>query len=159
MRRVVLIASLALVALALWLWGFGGAARLSAWANAGQEQVQRALAGGLRALRAGACVFETPQMQVLHHGFRTWEEAGPLIHRYWFGTGAMYAKQLRLAPPSTLLLLVGLARRWAFGRSRVAKSLGQQPQRWRRLADFLSGFAVGLRAPLDRGTSHFHPRR
>ncbi|MGX9354916.1 nickel/cobalt transporter [Roseobacteraceae bacterium S113] len=53
MRRVVLIASLALVALALWLWGFGGAAQLSAWANAGQEQVQRALAGGLRALRAG----------------------------------------------------------------------------------------------------------
>ncbi|MEO0668759.1 MAG: hypothetical protein AAFZ99_12685 [Pseudomonadota bacterium] len=39
--------------LLLWLFGFGGVADLSRWAVAGQEQAQRALAGGLRAVRAG----------------------------------------------------------------------------------------------------------
>ena len=39
--------------LLLWLFGFGGVADLSRWAVAGQEQAQRARAGGLRAVRAG----------------------------------------------------------------------------------------------------------
>ncbi|MEM9872068.1 MAG: hypothetical protein AAF822_12500 [Pseudomonadota bacterium] len=43
----------ALAATLVWLFGFGGAVDVSRWANAGQEQAQRALAGGLRAVRAG----------------------------------------------------------------------------------------------------------
>ncbi|MEO0503090.1 MAG: hypothetical protein AAFZ14_07165, partial [Pseudomonadota bacterium] len=39
--------------LLVWLFGFGGMSDLSRWAVAGQEQAQRALAGGLRAVRAG----------------------------------------------------------------------------------------------------------
>lgn len=39
--------------LLLWLFGFGGVTDLSRWAVAGQEQAQRALGGGLRAVRAG----------------------------------------------------------------------------------------------------------
>lgn len=48
-------AALALAALCLgvWLWGFGGAAQIGAWASAEQREVQNALAGALRAVRAG----------------------------------------------------------------------------------------------------------
>ncbi|WP_299687519.1 hypothetical protein [uncultured Tateyamaria sp.] len=42
-----------LAGLLVWLFGFGGMGDVSRWAVAGQEQAQRALAGGLRAVRAG----------------------------------------------------------------------------------------------------------
>lgn len=54
MRRPVLsLAALAFAALVIWLWGFGGAAQVSAWARAGQAETQQAMARLLRALRAG----------------------------------------------------------------------------------------------------------
>lgn len=54
MRRPVLsLAALAFAALVIWLWGFGGAGQVSAWARAGQAETQQAMARLLRALRAG----------------------------------------------------------------------------------------------------------
>ena len=53
MRRLIwLPAGLAVVA-AVWLFGMGGAARVAAAAAEGQREVQNAMAGALRALRAG----------------------------------------------------------------------------------------------------------
>lgn len=53
MRRLGLICLAALVALAIWLWGFGGADLVSRWATATQRDVQNAMARSLRALQAG----------------------------------------------------------------------------------------------------------
>ncbi len=41
------------VALAVWLWGLGGSAAVTAWAAAEQREVQRGLAMALRAVRGG----------------------------------------------------------------------------------------------------------
>ena len=41
------------VALAVWLWVFGGSAQVTAWAAAEQREVQRGLATALRAVRGG----------------------------------------------------------------------------------------------------------
>lgn len=53
MRLVLTLAAAGILALAVWLWGFGGAALVSHWAEAGQQDAQNALARALRALRAG----------------------------------------------------------------------------------------------------------
>lgn len=53
MRAALLIAALAVLAVAVWLWGAGGADWVVAQATEGQRAAQGAMASGLRALRAG----------------------------------------------------------------------------------------------------------
>jgi len=112
----------------------------------------------IHALNKGYQICETPSVSVVHNGFRTWEEGVALIGRYWYGTGAMYGKHLRLYPFSTFLTLVLLAWRWAFGSSRVADSLGPDTQKSARLQAFISGFIKGLWLKIDRKTGHFSPQ-
>ncbi|KPP84994.1 MAG: ABC-type uncharacterized transport system, permease component [Rhodobacteraceae bacterium HLUCCA08] len=54
MRRLFLIPLALLAALAVWLWGFGGADWIGFRAAQGQREVQNAMAGALRALKQGA---------------------------------------------------------------------------------------------------------
>jgi glycosyltransferase involved in cell wall biosynthesis len=118
----------------------------------------------LHALYKGYQVCETPDVFTIHYGFRTWAQGSRLIYRYWYGTGAMFGKHLRLYPGSTCTLLLSLAWRWAFGKSRVAASIGPQTQKLYRLKSFVSGFWQGLLLGIDKETGHFkevtpQPRR
>ena len=53
MRKLLILPVLILMGIAVWLWGFGGAGRVTLWAAAEQHNVQNAMAGALRRLRAG----------------------------------------------------------------------------------------------------------
>jgi GT2 family glycosyltransferase len=108
----------------------------------------------IRALQAGCFVYETPSLTLVHHGFRDWTAGRLLIRRYWYGAGAVYAKHLKRDARNTCSVLFRLGWRWAFGRSRVAQSLGR-PHRMLRLATFVRGFAAGLLTPVDDRTGHF----
>jgi hypothetical protein len=109
----------------------------------------------IRTLLAGFFVYETPRVTIVHNGFRPWRESGTLVQRNWYGTGAVFAKNLKSGHWSVVPLLVRLAWRWAFGRSRVASSLGPRSHRLLRLTAFVRGFAAGVGMPLDRTTGHF----
>lgn len=113
----------------------------------------------IHALHRGYQICELPTVSVVHHGFRTWEEGEGLIARYWYGTGAMYGKHLKLYPIATFATLALLGYRWAFGRSRVAESWGGDKRKRERLKAFVSGFDSGLWTRVDRTTGHFKPDR
>jgi GT2 family glycosyltransferase len=109
----------------------------------------------LRALGQGIAVSQEPAIVVVHHGFFPWEERGELIWRNWYGTGAAFAKFLRLNPTTGARALLATAFRWTGRGSRVAAGLGHGAHRLQSARAFLSGFREGLRTGLDRGTGHF----
>jgi GT2 family glycosyltransferase len=101
----------------------------------------------IRALLAGFFVYETPRVQVTHHGLYPRERLRAAMQTYWYGTGAAFARSFAAHPAAIATVLLGLAGRWAAGRSRVAASLDERPHRLVRLAAFARGFAAGLAVP------------
>lgn len=108
----------------------------------------------IRALHAGYWVLEEPAIEVIHTGFKTWDELPGLIERNWFGTGAALAKIVKQVPASAAMIVARLAWNWAFLRSGVAASLGHRHRRL-RLRAFARGMSAGLRRPIDPRTGHF----
>ena len=110
----------------------------------------------IRVLLAGHFVYETPEVSVLHRGFRQWKEARSLIWGYSYGTGAMLAKHAKCRTPYIPRLLVVLAFGWIRGR-RSAGRFGDNRYRGLRLAAFLNGFAAGAVTSVDRAAGCYTP--
>lgn len=107
----------------------------------------------IRSLIAGYRVVESPRPQVVHLGFYAWSERRRWIDRNWYGTGAAFAKALKLGHPQILASMLRLGIRWVRGRSPMALGLGQNSHRRATLAAFARGLAAGFRPSLEH--DHF----
>ena len=109
----------------------------------------------MRALASGYHVCETPDVNVVHHGFYDWKERSSLVHRYWYGTGAATVKQLKLRQWSILMVLLQLARGWVSYRSLVARSFGDRTHRLLGAKAFVLGSISGVFTLVDRARGHY----
>jgi len=109
----------------------------------------------LRSLARGYHVLQTPEVETTHRSQTLWADRATTIRRNWYGSGAAFAKSLRLAPMPMLRTLMRLSRRWVGGGSEVAATYGPKPDRLSMLAGFGWGFVVGLFWRVNRKTRHF----
>ena len=109
----------------------------------------------VRAILAGHQVCETDAVEVVHYGFRTWDEGRDLTRRDWYGIGAAYSKPLRVghlrfAVVPIFELLANVA--WPLARDAARL---RRPRGLKRATSFAAGFYRGLRMPLERRTLRF----
>jgi glycosyltransferase involved in cell wall biosynthesis len=104
----------------------------------------------VRALINGWWVYETHEVAVVHHGFRTWLEGKSLTQRDWYGIGAAYSKPLKCGRWGISIVIFYEA---------VVKGVLEplsnilylkKPQGLKRFWYFWCGFMQGLRTPVDR---------
>lgn len=97
----------------------------------------------------GYQVFETPQVYVLHYGYRTFEEGRQTLYRDAFGVGATLIKPLRTGHFSILPLFI--CEFFGLNLWPVLWNLlrWRRPFRFTILRGFVAGVRAGLAAPLD----------
>lgn len=102
----------------------------------------------LRVLLAGHHVHETPEVWVVHHGFRSWQQRPAILRDYLYGLGAMCGKHLRCGHWPVLALMAAYAFRWSMTGPVV--EIGPRPPRLPRLSAFARGMAKGALAKPGR---------
>jgi glycosyltransferase involved in cell wall biosynthesis len=109
----------------------------------------------IRALLSGYQAYETPDVSVVHYGFRPLNKANELIHGYLQGIGAMLTKHVKCGDWPVLYVYGALAMRWMFSHPIV--EYGFRPSRWVRLRGFLQGSMQAATVPVNRKTRLFDP--
>jgi hypothetical protein len=105
---------------------------------------------GVRAIKHGWLIYESPDIEVVHYGFRTVEEYRKVARRDWFGLGGVFAKYLKCAYYPILHLIVQdwLIRGFLKPFAQLFKL--KKPAGIRNFFFAGEGFLTGLVSPIDR---------
>ena len=110
-----------------------------------------------RMLLTGWHVYETADLSVVHHGFRTLAEGREHARRDWVAIGALCAKPIRAGRLDAVVLPI-----WYFSVLALWPPLRdllrlQRPSGLSRIDGFIRGFLQGLRRRVDPKTLLFRP--
>jgi glycosyltransferase involved in cell wall biosynthesis len=108
-----------------------------------------------RVLRSGWHVYETADVSIIHHGFRTFAEGREHARRDWRGIGAVGAKMLRTGHFGAMMVPL-----WEFSAHALWPPFAdlfrlRRPSGLARIIGFVQGLGQGLRTPVDRKTLLF----
>ncbi|HET7543358.1 MAG TPA: glycosyltransferase family 2 protein [Polyangiaceae bacterium] len=109
----------------------------------------------MRALLTGHHVFETAETEIVHDGFRTFQEGRAHARRDWVALGAVCAKPLR-----AMHLRAAIVPLWLFSTRAVWPPIEdalhlRKPRGLIRIVAFVEGFGKGLRTAVDPATLRF----
>jgi GT2 family glycosyltransferase len=111
----------------------------------------------LRALLRGWHVYDTANVAVIHHGFRTFAEGRLHSRRDWIAIGALCAKPIRAGYFGVIPLTLRLFSREALWPPIHDVLRGRRPIGLSRIVGFARGFVEGLCTPVERKTLLFRP--
>jgi glycosyltransferase involved in cell wall biosynthesis len=103
----------------------------------------------VRALINGQWVYETHEVAVIHHGFRTWQEGKDLTQRDWVGIGAAYAKPLKCGHWNITIIICHEALVVGLWNPLSSILRLKKPQGFKRFYYFSRGFIKGMKTPVD----------
>jgi GT2 family glycosyltransferase len=112
----------------------------------------------LRALLTGHHVYETPELAVVHDGFRTFAEGRTHARRDWIALGAVCAKPLRAGYLGAAIVPLSVFSRRALWPPIADLLHLRKPRGIGRIQAFLQGFALGILTPVDRKRLLFEAR-
>jgi glycosyltransferase involved in cell wall biosynthesis len=111
----------------------------------------------IRLLVSGWHIFETPELSIVHDGYRSFVEGREHARRDWVALGAVCAKPLRgghLRAVVVPLYYYPVAALWAPLSDLLHM---RRPRGLVRITAFLRGFANGMQAPMDQRTLRYLP--
>ncbi len=108
-----------------------------------------------RVLLSGWHIYETSDVSILHHGFRTFAEGREHARRDWIGIGALGAKLLRARHFGAAAVLL-----WEFSAHALWPPFAdllrlRRPRGLARIVGFVQGLGQGLHMPVGRKTLLF----
>ncbi len=100
-------------------------------------------------------IFHTVDVEVVHHGYRTFAEGRIHSRRDWHGIGAMFSKLIRAGHPTMVVLAARQFFVYAVFPPLSDALRLRRPRGIGRVTAFCRGFAVALDTPIDRRTMRF----
>ena len=109
----------------------------------------------MRALLKGWSVYETPELAVVHDGFRSFADGRQHATRDWIALGAVCAKPLRAGHLRAVVVPV-----WFFTVHALMPPISdairlKKPRGLSRITAFARGFAAGMRTRVDPETLRY----
>jgi GT2 family glycosyltransferase len=113
----------------------------------------------LRILLADYYIYQTPELNVIHYGFRSWKEARTLARRNWFALGAGFAKHLKCGHWFIVPYLGYIWSRHAVGEFLHTVFIRHKLSGFTPVSAFIIGLLKGLATPVERSQAKYRLKK